>query len=260
LVRTYNSYLRIDELLGLQTLASDPQEHDETLFIVIHQVYELWFKQVLHETDLLRQSLETGDAPRALSTFKRILTIFKTLVSQVDILETMTPVSFNSFRHRLDSASGFQSAQFRRVEFVLGHRRAEVLKWMPEGSEELRFLEEEMKRPSLYGSFLRFLSLKGYPVPRDLLERDPALPAPEDERVQKILVEIYRKDPANREICERMVDLDEGLQEWRYRHVKMVQRTIGVKIGTGGSAGSEYLKSTLFRSLFPDLWTIRAEL
>ena len=260
MVRTYSSYLRLDELLSLQTPASEGPEHDEVLFIVIHQVYELWFKQVLHETDLLRQSLETGDAPRALSTFKRILTIFKTLVSQVDILETMTPVSFNSFRHRLDSSSGFQSAQFRRVEFAFGHRRPEVLKWMPEGSEELRHLEEEMRRPSLYGSFLRFLSLNGYPIPAELLERDPTLPAPEDERVQKILIQIYRKDPAIREICERMVDLDEGLQEWRYRHVKMVQRTIGAKVGTGGSAGSEYLKSTLFRSLFPDLWTIRSEL
>ncbi|HKH45348.1 MAG TPA: tryptophan 2,3-dioxygenase family protein [Thermoanaerobaculia bacterium] len=260
MVRTYSSYLRIDELLNLQTPASEGPEHDEMLFIVIHQVYELWFKQVLHETDLLRRSLESNDAPRALSTFKRILTIFKTLVSQVDILETMTPVSFNSFRYRLDSASGFQSAQFRLVEYAFGHRRPEVLKWMPEGSEELRRLEEEMHRRSLYTSFLHFLSMNDYPIPADVLERDPALPAPEDERVQEILIQIYRKDPSNREVCERMVDLDEGLQEWRYRHVKMVQRTIGVKMGTGGSAGSEYLAKTLFRSLFPDLWTIRSSL
>jgi tryptophan 2,3-dioxygenase len=260
LVRTYSSYLRIDELLSLQTPASEGPEHDETLFIVIHQVYELWFKQVLHETDLLRRSLEMGDAPRALSTFKRILTIFKTLVSQVDILETMTPVSFNSFRYRLDSASGFQSAQFRLIEYSFGHRRPEVLKWMPEGSEELRRLEEESRRPSLYASFLRFLALNAYPIPADILERDPTLPTPEDERIQKILIQIYREDPAGREVCERMVDLDEGLQEWRYRHVKMVQRTIGVKMGTGGSAGSEYLKRTLSAPLFPDLWTIRSSL
>ncbi len=260
MVRTYNSYLRIDELLGLQTPASDGPEHDELLFIIIHQVYELWFKQVLHEAELLRHSLTLGDAPQAHSAFKRILTIFKTLVAQVDVLETMTPVSFNSFRYRLDSASGFQSFQFRLFEYVLGHRRPEVLQWMPEGGEEMRRLLEERNRPSLYASFLRFLSLNAYPIPADVLERDPALPPAEDERVQKILVQVYREDPAGREICERMVDLDEGLQEWRYRHVKMVQRTIGMKTGTGGSAGSEYLRSTLFKPLFPDLWTIRTSL
>ena len=260
MVRTYNSYLRIDELLSLQTPASEGPEHDEMLFIVIHQVYELWFKQVLHEVELLRHCLELDDVSRALSTFKRILTILKTLVGQVDILETMTPVSFSSFRYRLDSASGFQSFQFRLVEYVLGHRRPEVLAWMPEGSEEMRRLQEEMGRPSLYASFLRFLAANGYPIPADVLERDPTLPPAEDERVRKVLIQIYREDPANREVCERMVDLDEGLQEWRYRHVKMVQRTIGMKTGTGGSAGAEYLRSTLFKPLFPDLWTIRTSL
>lgn len=260
MVRTYNSYLRIDELLSLQTPASEGPEHDEMLFIVIHQVYELWFKQILHEVELLRHCLELNDAPRALSAFKRILTILKTLVGQVDILETMTPVSFNSFRYRLDSASGFQSFQFRLVEYTLGHRRPEVLKWMPEGSEEMRRLEEEMGRPSLYASFLRFLALNRYPIPADVLERDPALPPAEDERVRKVFIQIYREDPACREVCERMVDLDEGLQEWRYRHIKMVQRTIGMKAGTGGSAGSEYLRTTLFKPLFPDLWTIRTSL
>jgi tryptophan 2,3-dioxygenase len=252
--------LRIDELLSLQTPASEGPEHDEMLFIVIHQVYELWFKQILHEVELLRHCLELNDAPRALSAFKRILTILKTLVGQVDILETMTPVSFNSFRYRLDSASGFQSFQFRLVEYTLGHRRPEVLKWMPEGSEEMRRLEEEMGRPSLYASFLRFLALNRYPIPADVLERDPALPPAEDERVRKVFIQIYREDPACREVCERMVDLDEGLQEWRYRHIKMVQRTIGMKAGTGGSAGSEYLRTTLFKPLFPDLWTIRTSL
>ena len=260
MVRTYNSYLRIDELLSLQTPVSEGPEHDETLFIVIHQVYELWFKQVLHEVELLRHCLELDDVSRALSTFKRILTILKTLVGQVDILETMTPVSFSSFRDRLDSASGFQSFQFRLVEYVLGHRRPEVLTWMPEGSEEMRRLQEEMGRPSLYASFLRFLAANAYPIPADVLERDPALPPAEDERVRKVLIQIYPEDPAGREVCERMVDLDEGLQEWRYRHIKMVQRTIGMKTGTGGSAGAEYLRSTLFKPLFPDLWTIRTSL
>jgi tryptophan 2,3-dioxygenase len=260
MVRTYSSYLRLDELLGLQTLASDPAEHDEMLFIVIHQVYELWFKQVLHECSLLQRSFEANDRPTALAALRRMLTIFKTLVSQVDILETMTPVSFSSFRYRLDTASGFQSAQFRELEFALGHRRAGALNHMPEGSEERNRLEQLLTQPSVYASFLHFLHMNGHPIPEDVLVRDPSHPPLEDERVQAILIDIYRNHPGDRDVCERLVDLDEGLQEWRYRHVKMVQRTIGVKMGTGGSPGAEYLKSTLFKSLFPDLWTIRASL
>jgi tryptophan 2,3-dioxygenase len=262
-VRTYSNYLRLEELLGLQTPASGQEgeaEHDEMLFIVIHQVYELWFKQMLHELDLLVRALVENDRPTAFSTFKRILTIFKTQVSQVDILETMTPVSFSSFRHRLDSASGFQSAQFRQVEFVLGHRNPAALHWMPEGSQERRRLEELLTKRSLYDAFLYNLHLNGHPIPEEVLHRDLSQPAPEDERVREVLIRIYRDDPSSRDLCERMVDLDEGIQEWRYRHVKMVQRTIGTKRGTGGSPGAEYLKTTLFKPLFPDLWTIRAEL
>jgi tryptophan 2,3-dioxygenase len=256
---TYTSYLRLGELLDLQTPASGGDDHDEMLFIVIHQVYELWFKQVLHETELLRRSFEENDRPMALGTLKRILTIFKTLVSQVDILETMTPVSFSSFRYRLDTASGFQSHQFRELEAVLGHRAPGIAERLPEGSEERRRVEELVRQPSIYDSFLKFLS-NDYPIPREALERDVSQPAVEDERIREILVQIYRSDPANRDVCERLVDLDEGLQEWRYRHVKMVQRTIGMKIGTGGSAGVEYLKNSLFKSLFPDLWAIRTSL
>jgi tryptophan 2,3-dioxygenase len=260
LTRTYGSYLRLDELLDLQTPASGGEEHDEMLFIVIHQVYELWFKQILHEMTLLSRSFEIDDRPVALATLKRILTIFKTLVAQVDILETMTPVSFSSFRHRLDTASGFQSLQFRELEVALGHRRPESLQHLPEGGEERRRLEELSRQPSLYSSFLRFLVLHGYEIPREILDRDPGLPPAEDERVREVLIKIYREDPWNREVCERLVDLDEALQEWRYRHVKMVQRTIGMKTGTGGSAGVDYLKNTLFKTLFPDLWAIRASL
>ena len=257
---TYTSYLRLDELLDLQTPASGGKEHDEMLFIVIHQVYELWFKQVLHEVDLLRQAFEKPDRPLALASLKRILTIFKTLVSQVDILETMTPVSFLSFRDRLDSASGFQSFQFREFEVALGHRAPGIADRLPEGSPERRRVEERLNQRSLYDSFLRFLFLNGYEIPADVLSRDASLPVAEDERVRQILVRIYHSDPESREVCERLVDLDEGLQEWRYRHVKMVQRTIGMKIGTGGSAGVEYLKKTLFTPLFPDLWAIRTAL
>jgi tryptophan 2,3-dioxygenase len=256
---TYGSYLRLDELLNLQTPATAGAEHDEMLFIVIHQVYELWFKQVLHETDQLRRALESGDRPVAMAALKRILTIFKTLVAQVDILETMTPVSFAAFRDRLDSASGFQSFQFRELEFVLGHRRPETVQRFEPGTPERVRLEEHLARPSLYTSFLAFLARQGHAIPEEALAG--GTPAPiEHEAVRTALIDIYHHHPSDRDLCERLVDLDEGIQEWRYRHVKMVQRTIGMKRGTGGSAGVEYLKGTLFNPLFPDLWAIRAEL
>jgi tryptophan 2,3-dioxygenase len=257
---TYADYLKVDELLALQEPRSPGPEHDETLFIVIHQVYELWFKVVLHEVDLLQRALAGHAAPAALATFKRILTILKTLVAQVDVLETMTPVSFLSFRDRIETASGFQSLQFRELEFALGNRRPAMVAHQPAGSAARRRLEARLARPSLWDSFLRFLAAAGYPVPADDLARDPARPPAESPAVQEILIGIYRRDPAAREVCERMVDLDEGLQEWRYRHVKMVERTLGGKPGTGGSTGSEYLKTTLFKPLFPDLWAIRSRL
>ena len=257
---TYPRYLQLDALLGLQQPLSEGPEHDEMLFIVIHQVYELWFKQILHETARLQKSLEEGDTPTALATFKRILTILKVLVAQIDVLETMTPISFNSFRHRLDTASGFQSAQFRELELLLGHKRASAAAHYPEDSAERVRLDELMARPSLWDSFLRYLVHEGYAVPAEDLARDPREPTAESAAVQEVLLDIYRHDPTVAQICERLVDLDEGLQEWRYRHVKMVERTIGTKRGTGGSAGAEYLRTTLGRPLFPDLWAIRVRL
>jgi tryptophan 2,3-dioxygenase len=256
---TYGRYLQLEELLSLQRPLSDGPEHDELLFIVIHQVYELWFKQVLHELARLQTALATHDAPSALATFKRILTILKLLVAKVDILETMTPVSFLSFRSRLEAASGFESWQFREVEFVLGHRR-EGTAHHHAGTAAGERLAARLREPSLYDSFLGFLVGHGYPIPAEIRSRDFSQPVPEDPRIRTVLVEIYRHDPATRDVCERMVDLDEGIQEWRYRHVKMVERTIGSKVGTGGSPGAEYLRRTLFQPLFPDLWSIRASL
>ena len=259
-VKTYSTYLKVEELLSLQQPVSERPEHDEMLFIVIHQVYELWFKQVLHELDHLQASLIEGELSTAMATFKRVLKILKTLVAQVDVLETMTPVQFSSFRDRLDQASGFQSAQFREVEFVLGHRRRAMLDHMPEGSAERARLERRSAEPSLWVTFLSHLASRGYDVPPEALEAASATSVGENEGVQSILIDIYRNDPVSRELCELMVDFDEGLQEWRYRHVKMVERTIGTKQGTGGSPGAEYLRTTLFRPLFPDLWAIRASL
>ncbi len=257
---TYSEYLALDELLSLQRRKSDPAEHDEMLFIVIHQVYELWFKQELHEIDYLGEQLTAGDGARALGTLNRILTILKTLVAQIDVLETMTPLEFLSFRDRLDSASGFESFQFREFEFALGLKKPATIERFAEGTSARANLERRLAAPSIWQLFLRHLHAKGVAIPSAALDRDPALPTAEDEGVQEQLIKIYREDTATMQVCERLVDLDEGVQEWRYRHVKMVQRTIGTKRGTGGSEGAEYLKNTLFQPVFPDLWAIRAAL
>ena len=257
---TYSSYLQLDALLRLQLPQSPGPEHDELLFITIHQVYELWFKQLLHELRHLQTSFEAGDAARASSTLRRVLTILKTLVAQIDVLETMTPLSFNAFRARLDSSSGFQSWQFRAVEFLLGHKRPALLRQYDEGSAAHEVLAALLREPSLYTAFLRFLDARGVTMPAAALQPDPATPTAANPDVQLRLIEVYRARPNEAQLCEQLVDLDEGLQEWRYRHVKMVERVIGAKIGTGGSAGAAYLRETLFKPLFPDLWEIRAQL
>jgi len=242
---TYASYLKVDELLALQQPRSEGPEHDEMLFIVIHQVYELWFKELLHEFDRVRHLLEDDEPHRAQHTLKRILTILKVMVAQLDILETMTPLEFFSFRQRLEAASGFQSDQFRQIEFVLGVKSEQAIQRFAEGSRARVALERRYHEPTLWDGFLRYLSREGYDV---------------SSNVQPVLVDVYRKDMKNAELCERLVDLDEGVQEWRYRHAKMVERTIGAKPGTGGSSGAAYLRETVGRPIFPDLWAIRSQL
>ena len=257
---SYGEYLKIDELLALQRPMSEGPEHDEMLFIVIHQVYELWFKEILHELDHLQELLSRNDGAHARATLKRILTILKVMVAQLDILETMTPLEFLSFRDRLESGSGFQSHQFRELEFALGLKDRRALERYPEGSEARRRLERRLGARTLWDAFLRHLHANGVAVPRASLERDVTRSVEASPELRPALVEVYRHRPALADLCERMVDLDEGLQEWRYRHVKMVQRTIGTKRGTGGSTGAEYLMSTLNKPLYPDLWAIRTEL
>ena len=257
---TYGNYLAIEELLALQRPRSQGPEHDEMLFIVIHQVYELWFKQVLHEVDHVIALLEARDPYRAQHSLKRILTILKVLVAQLDILETMTPLEFQSFRTRLEAASGLQSDQFRQLEFVLGQKSAPAIDRVPTGSRAHAALQQRFTQATLWDAFLRYLSREGYAVPAAQLGRDVTAKVEASEELQATLIGLYRRDPMRAEMCERLVDLDEGIQEWRYRHVKMVQRTIGAKIGTGGSTGAQYLMTTLMTPLFPDLWAIRSAL
>jgi tryptophan 2,3-dioxygenase len=246
---TYASYLRLDELLSCQSPAT--AAHDELLFVVIHQVYELWFKQILHEAAQLQQRLETGNGAGALHTARRIGKILKTIVGQLDVLETMTPRQFAAFRPQLGTSSGFQSNQFREIEAVLGRRDFAC----PTGDVRL---DAALRRRSVFDSLLRFLSGVGWPLAPSVLHRDPSQPWPGDDAVRAALVEVYRADDGTPvEVCEALVDIDEGIQEWRYRHVKMVERIIGTQVGTGGSAGAQYLRSTLFQPSFPELWAVR---
>jgi tryptophan 2,3-dioxygenase len=268
---TYTSYLKVDELLALQQPLSEGPEHDELLFITIHQVYELWFQQMLHELEALQPALERGDTHRSLALLSRVRTIMKTCVAQIDVLETMTPLQFASFRSRLSSASGFQSAQFRELEAVLGRRDhagekakegsgMRMAEHLVPGSPARLRVEAAMARASVWHSALRYCHARGHEMPKDVIDTDVSKPWEPREDVQDVLVTLHHTDPESAMVCEALVDLDEGLGEWRYRHVKMVERTLGKKMGSGGSSGVGYLASTLFNPFFVDLWEIRSKL
>ena len=253
---TYTSYLAVDELLSLQRPLSRGPEHDEMLFIIIHQTYELWFKQIIHEFTQAQRAMESGDTHYSLAILGRIRTIMKVCVAQIDILETMTPLQFNSFRSNLTSASGFQSAQFRKIEALLGRRDKKMSEHLPLAMQsEIALLT---CTNSVWDSALAYLAKRGHSIPADVLSRNRTFAYEANLQVQDILLNIHRNDPETAMVCERLLDIDEGLQEWRYRHVKMVERTIGHKIGTGGSSGVEYLSGTLFNPVFKDLWEIRS--
>jgi tryptophan 2,3-dioxygenase len=255
---TYGEYLRIPELLSLQQLQSD-SEHDELLFITIHQVYELWFQQILHELDRLVEWIDADELVRGSHQLTRVLKILKTMVGQLDVLETMTPLEFLSFRDFLGNSSGFQSAQFRELEFLLGHKQQQHLERF-EGTPVEDRLRRRWDAPTIWERFLHLVDRRGFDVPGHALEHEPGRATEPDEAVQDALVAAYRSDPSLTEFCELLTDMDEGLMEWRYRHVMMVMRTIGMKQGTGGSAGAGYLRTTLFTPVFPDLWEIRSRL
>lgn len=254
---TYSSYLHLPELLHLQEPRSSPQEHDEMLFIVIHQVYELWFRLILHETNKVKADFSGNDLYGAIATWKRLRTVLKTLVGQLDILETMTPISFASFRDRLDTASGFQSFQFRELEFVFGYKRAQVTGAIPDRAGERAAADRRLGERSVVDHFYDFLGQRGLKVPEALRTKDVAAPTQPSPALQEELFRAYREQPELVILFELMTDFDEGMQEWRYRHIKLVERTIGAKRGTGGSPGVEFLKQSLYHQLFPDLWALR---
>jgi tryptophan 2,3-dioxygenase len=257
---TYASYLHLDELLSLQRPRSEPPEHDEMLFIIAHQAYELWFKLQLLELEKICADFRHNRLYDAIATFKRVRTIMKVMVEQIDILETLTPMSFRSFRDRLETASGFQSSQFREFEFLLGYKRADMLRYQEPGTPGQERVARRLREPSVVDAFYVFLEHQGMAIPASLQERDPALPTEPNEVVADGILRLYRAKPDLEILFELMTDFDEGFQEWRYRHIKLVERSIGSKKGTGGSLGVEFLKKSLFHPVFPDLWAIRHKL
>jgi tryptophan 2,3-dioxygenase len=260
---TYGSYLKVPELLNLQHPLSRPAQHDETLFIVIHQVYELWFKQILHEIGRAERAVEQDQLMVMIRTLKRVATIQSVLTHQVDVLETMTPTEFNSFRDNLNPASGFQSAQFRELEFRLGAKDAAMINFHRSDAAATKSLEAALAAPTIFDRFLKLMHRRGLNIPQKVLDRATNASHEADPDVTATIVKVYRESERYYDLysaLEALIDLDEGLLLWRYRHVAMVERMIGRRRGTGGSSGVKYLSSTLSKRFFPDIWDARNSL
>jgi tryptophan 2,3-dioxygenase len=240
----------VDELLSLQQPLSTPAHHDETLFIIIHQVYELWFKQILHEVRAIVRELNAGELLPVAKHFRRVHTIQRLLEQQIDVLETMTPQEFNAFRDNLNPASGFQSIQFRELEFVCGVRRTDTLKYIQTNDEQRERLQAALDAPSLYDAVKAQLRKRGFASETH------------DDLIQTYKT-IYNDPQKNYDLyllLEDLIEFDERFLLWRGRHVRMVERMIGAKKGTGGSLGAAYLSTTLESRFFPELWEVRTYL
>lgn len=247
---TYGSYLKVEDLLDLQRRLSRPEHHDEMLFIIIHQVYELWFKQLLHELDATVEALDRDELLRVSKYFRRIHTIQRLLEAQVDILETMTPQEFNTFRDNLNPASGFQSIQFREIEFLSGVRRTETLAHIQMDDAQRARLDARLEAPSLYDRVKALLARRGF-------ASETGAPLIESMRT------IYTNPEQHYDLyllLEDLIEFDERFLLWRGRHVRMVERMIGQRTGTGGSSGAKYLQGTLDYRFFPELWEVRSYL
>ena len=248
---TYGGYLAVPELLELQRLRSDPPVHDELLFITVHQAYELWFKQVIFELETIRDRMIEGDAVRARHYLTRVHAIERVLIEHIEVLQTMSPQDFLEFRSLLSPASGFQSGQFRELEFLTGLKERRYLRELAATPEERERLARRLDEPTVWDGFVALLEANGLPMPED----------DEDARTQSLLT--MAREPEHAAlfaIAEGLLDHDEAIAQWRYHHVLMVEREIGAKSGTGGSSGVDYLRSTLEKRFFPELWGLRSHL
>ena len=260
---SYGEYLHLGELLGAQHRVSRPPHHDELLFIVQHQTSELWLKLVLHELRAARQHLVEDDLRPALKGLARVKHIMRTLTEQWSVLATLTPSEYAEFRSFLGTSSGFQSWQYRAVEFVLGNKNADMLRVFGRDEAARQLLAGLLEAPSLYDEFLRLLARRGLPVPTELLERDVTRAYVFTPALLPVFRAVYEDPRAHWEVyeaCEELVDLEESVQFWRFRHLKTVERVIGSKPGTGGSSGVPFLRAALDLTFFPELYAVRAEI
>ena len=258
---TNAGYLKLDRLLDAQSPRSS--QHDEMLFIIQHQTSELWMKLMLHELDRALECVKRDDLSATFKIFARIAHIQRMLFEQWAVLETMTPSEYLTFRDALGKSSGFQSYQYRAIEFMLGNKDANSLLPHRDSPEIHAWLNARLEQPSLYDEFLRFLHRKGHPVPEDHVQRDFTQPYVKSDAIVKIFKHVYEQPLGNwaaYEMAEKLVDVEERFQLWRFRHMKTVHRIIGLKMGTGGSSGVTFLQRALGLTFFPELWDVRTEL
>jgi tryptophan 2,3-dioxygenase len=260
---TYTEYLQLDRLLACQRPLSAPMHHDELLFIIIHQTTELWFKLVVHELQAALDRVAHDDLEPAFKILARVKHIQRALFDQWNVLETLTPSEYTQFRGVLGSSSGFQSVQYRTVEFLLGNKDERMVRYHEHDPEAVAALEKALAAPSLYDAFLAYLARQGLPVPAEVLERDVRVPHVAHPGVVEVFRQIYA-DPerhwAAYDMCEKLVDLEENFSLWRFRHMKVVARIIGFKAGTGGSSGVSFLRQMIDHVFFPELWQVRTAL
>ena len=260
---SYGSYLDLDRLLGAQHPVSRPEHHDEMLFIIQHQTTELWLKLVLHELGTARDRLAEDDQRAALKHIARVKHIQEVLTQQWSVLATLTPTEYAQFRGDLGSSSGFQSVQYRGVEFALGNKNERMLGVFRDHPENLALLTAEWERPTLYDEFLRYVARRGLPIPQEILDRDVRQPYREHPELVAAIREIYENPNEHwdlYEACEELVDVEDNFQFWRFRHLRTVTRTIGMKVGTGGSSGVDFLQRALSLTFFPELYSVRTEI
>ena len=260
---TYGSYLHLDTLLAAQEPISTPAHHDEMLFIVQHQTTELWLKLVLHELVSARDLLAADELQAALKRVARVKHVQRTLTEQWSVLATLTPSEYAQFRGFLGNASGFQSWQYRAVEFLLGNKNADMVQVFGHDPVARELLEGLLRQPSLYDEFLRYLARHGHDVPQHVLDRDVTVAHSLDDDLVEVFRRIYDDPDAHwsaYETCEELVDLEDNFQLWRFRHMKTVLRIIGTKRGTGGSSGVGFLQKALDLTFFPELFAVRTEI
>ncbi len=260
---TYADYLHLDRLLSAQELRSNPPHHDEMLFIIQHQTSELWMKLMIHELEAVLHNVRADRLEPSFKIFARIGQIQRMLFEQWSVLETLTPSEYLEFRGVLEQASGLQSHQYRALEFLLGNKDAQLLAPHRHNSQVHDWLQKLLHLPSVYDEFLRYLHRHGHAIPHEVVERDWSQPYERKQGVLRAFRRIYENTDQHwdeYEMCEKLVDVEERFQLWRFRHMKTVQRIIGFKPGTGGSSGVSFLRKALDLTFFPELWDVRTEL